>query len=224
MECPVGTDGMDDAPIVMIFDFDNTLIDSRISFGELRNALIDLWARAAPLPAPRDALVRLAIRDIVDQALAASPELAGALWATIESYETAGLEGATAMPHARTVLAGLAARGVRLALLTNNARGATLRLLERLDLAPLLDLTITRDDASALKPDPAGIRLILERLGPIQAAYLVGDSWIDGLAAQAAGVRFIGFGGRRAEVEARGVVPWAWAGDLRELLDLDLRR
>ncbi len=223
MECPDGTGGMDGAPILVIFDFDNTLIDSKISFLELRGALIDLWAAAAPLPAPRDALMRLPIPELVTRATEAAPALTRAVWATIEVYEAAGLEGATAMPDARAVLEALAARGARLALLTNNARGATVRLLKELSLAPLLDLAITRDEVSALKPDPAGIHLILERLGPIRAAYLVGDSWIDGLAAQAAGVRFIGVGRRRAEVEARGVTPWAWANDLRELLDLDLR-
>ncbi len=206
----------------MIFDFDNTLIDSKINFIELRGALIDLWASAAPLPDTRDALLRLPIRDIVDQAVAASRGLTEAAWAVIEAYETSGLDGAPAMPDALAVLESLAARGIRLALLTNNARPATLRLLESLGLARLFDLTITRSDASALKPDPAGVHLILDRLGPTGAVYLVGDSWIDGLAAEAAGVRFIGVGPRRAEVEARGVRPWAWIDDLRSLLDLDL--
>lgn len=215
---------MADPPILVIFDFDNTLVDSRINFIELRGALIDLWATAAPLPAPRDALLRLPIRDIVDQALAVAPHLAETAWAIIETFEAAGLEGAPAMPHARAVLEALAARGVRLAVLTNNARPATARLLERLGLATLLDLTVTRDEAAALKPDPAGIHLIIDRLSPVATIYLVGDSWIDALAAQAAGVRFIGVGGRRAEVEARGITPWGWADDLQALLELDLHR
>ena len=206
----------------MIFDFDNTLVDSKINFLELRGALIDLWASAAPLPDTRDALLRLPIRDIVDQAVAASGGLTDAAWAVIEAYEAAGLDDAPAMPHALAVLESLAARGVRLAVLTNNARPATLRLLENLGLAGLFDLTVTRSDASALKPDPAGVQLILDRLRPDGATYLVGDSWIDGLAAEAAGVRFIGVGPRRVEVEARGVRPWAWVDDLRSLLDLDL--
>lgn len=206
----------------MIFDFDNTLVDSKINFLELRGALIDLWASAAPLPDTRDALLRLPIRDIVDQAVAASSGLTDPAWAVIEAYEAAGLEDAPAMPHALTVLEHLAGRGIRLAVLTNNARPATLRLLEQLGLAGLFDLTVTRSDASALKPDPAGVRLILDRLRPAGATYLVGDSWIDGLAAEAAGVRFIGVGPRRVEVEARGVRPWAWVEDLRSLLDLDL--
>jgi phosphoglycolate phosphatase len=214
-------DGMD-APLLVIFDFDNTLIDSHISFAELRGALIDLWASAAPLPQPRDALLRLPIRDIVNHALAASPALGGQIWAIVEAYEAAGLEGATAMPHARAVLEALAARGVRLAVLTNNARAATVRALHDLGLAALFALTITRDETSVLKPDPAGVHLIVQRLGPFEETYLVGDSWIDGQAAHAAGIRFIGVGPRREEVEARGVTPWAWVADLRGLLDLNL--
>jgi phosphoglycolate phosphatase len=218
MEC------QDVTMIAIIFDFDNTLIDSRINFAELRASLIDQWAARSPLPAAREELMRHPLRDLVDQAAAATPDLAPSLWATIERYEAEGLAGATAMPHAREVLEHLAARGFRLALLTNNARPATHRLLQAMALTPLLDLAMTRDDVPALKPDPSGIRLIVERLGPLHDAYMVGDSWIDGLAAEGAGVRFIGFGERRAEVESRGVVPWAWISDLRELLNLDLRQ
>lgn len=209
--------------VAIIFDFDNTLIDSRIDFAGLRATLIDLWAARAALPAAREALMRYALRDLVAQATVVAPDLAPALWETIERYEAEGLAGATVMPYAHEVLAGLTARGFRLALLTNNARPATRRRLQMMALEPLLDLVVTRDDVPALKPDPSGVRLILQRLAPLRDAYLVGDSWIDGLAAGGAGVRFIGFGGRRAEVESRGVVPWAWISDLRELLTLDLR-
>jgi HAD superfamily hydrolase (TIGR01549 family) len=210
-------------PILVIFDFDNTLIDSRIRFADLRAALIDLWATRGQLPAPREEIIRWPLRDIVDRAGETDPDLRGAAWATIEAYEAEGLAGAEAIPHAHGVLEALAARGVRLALLTNNARAATATNLERLGLTGLLDVTITRDEVAALKPDASGVRLILERVGPVAVAYLVGDSWIDGLAAASAGIRFIGFGARRAEVEARGVRPWTWVGDLRELLTLDLR-
>ena len=210
--------------IAIIFDFDNTLIDSRIDFRGLRATLIDQWAARSPLPAPREALMRLPLRDLVDGATAATPDLAPSLWATIEQYEAEGLEGATTMPYARDVLERLAAEGFRLALLTNNARPATHRVLEVMALTPLLHVTMTRDDVPALKPDPSGIRLIVERLSPLRTVYMVGDSWIDGAAADGAGVRFVGFGERRAEVESRGVVPWAWISDLRELLRLDLRQ
>lgn len=211
---------MDHPPILVIFDFDNTVIDSRINFPELRSALVALLASSGALPAPREALLRQPIRDIVEHAAALAPELLPTMWAAIERFEADGLKDAAAMPHAAEVLEALGARGYRLALLTNNARAATAGLLERLGLAAAFDLIVTRDDVPAIKPDPAGVRLILDRLGPA-AAFLVGDSWIDGLAARQAGIRFVGFGPRRAEVEARGVMPWAWVVDLRELLDLD---
>ncbi len=205
---------------LLIFDFDNTLIDSQIDFTALRAALIDLLEAAGALPAARAELMRRPILELVECGDAVSPDLARAMWAAIETHEAAGLERAAAMPHAHDVLAALAARGYRLALLTNNARPATARILGVLGLAPLLHMVVTRDDVPRLKPDPGGIQLILARLGPVRTAYLIGDSWIDGYAAAAAGIRFVGFGPRRAEVEARGVRAWAWVIDLPELLAL----
>ncbi|MDR7417572.1 MAG: HAD-IA family hydrolase [Armatimonadota bacterium] len=211
-----------ESSVLLIFDFDNTLIDSRINFSELRAALIDLLETAASLPAPRAELMRLPIHGLVELGQERSQDLARRMWGLIETFEAEGLEGAEVMPHAHDVLEALASRGYRLALLTNNARPATARLLEALGLAAFLPLVVTRDDVPRLKPDPAGIRLILERVGPIRLCYVVGDSWLDGQAAHAAGVRFIGFGPRQREVAARGVAAWAWVTDLRELLALSL--
>ncbi|OFX29491.1 MAG: hypothetical protein A2Z07_02655 [Armatimonadetes bacterium RBG_16_67_12] len=221
MESPAGLPSMPESPVLLIFDFDNTLIDSRINFSELRTALIDALAAAAPLPAPPDDLRRLPLHALADLGAAVSSDLGRKMWDAIEAYEAEGLKDAVAMPHAQVALAALSARGFRLALLTNNAGEATAVILDRLGLAPYLDATVTRDDVPRMKPDPAGVRLIIERLGPTRAAYLVGDSWLDGRAAETAGIRFVGFGPRREDVEARGVVPWAWVTDLRELLNLD---
>ncbi|MDR7456398.1 MAG: HAD-IA family hydrolase [Armatimonadota bacterium] len=211
---------MPERPTLVIFDFDNTLVDSRIDYTGLRTALADMLAEAGAPPESREALLRLPLIELVERGAALSPALAGRMWTRIEVAEADGLRGAGAMPYAREVLAGLRQRGFRLALLTNNARAGTTAALAALDLASLLDHAVTRDDVPRLKPDPSGVRLVLERAGPVRAAYLVGDSWIDGRAAEAAGVRFVGFGPRRADAEARGLRPWAWVTDLRELLDL----
>jgi phosphoglycolate phosphatase len=221
MEVPAGLPSMLESPILLIFDFDNTLIDSRINFSELRTVLIDMLAAAAPLPAAPDDLRKLPLSALADLGAEVSSDLGRAMWAAVEAYEAEGLKDAAATPHAQAVLSALSARGFRLALLTNNASEATVVILHRLGLAGSLDATVTRDDVSRMKPDPAGVRQIIEHLGPVRAAYLIGDSWIDGRAAEAAGIRFVGFGPRREDVEARGVVPWAWVTDLRGLLDLD---
>jgi phosphoglycolate phosphatase len=211
---------MSSAPSRVIFDFDNTLIDSRIDFAALRARLVDQIAQVG-VAEPRDELLRLPIPQIVLRAEAVAPAIKAELWATIERFEEEGLRGATAMPHAAHVLAALRARGHDLAILTNNARPATARMLAHHGLSSFFDLTVTRDDVPAMKPDPAGVRFILARTTIGARVVLIGDSWIDGRAAEDAGVRFIGFGGRRADVEARGVQPWGWITDLRELLALD---
>jgi phosphoglycolate phosphatase len=221
MESSLRILGMPTAPVLLIFDFDNTLIDSRIDFSDLRTSLIDMLMAAGPLSAPPEDLRRLPLHALADLGSAISDGLGRAMWSAIEAYEAEGLKGAAAMPHAQAVLKTLSDRGVRLALLTNNARRATETFLDALGLSCYLDAIVTRDDVPRMKPDPAGVRAILDRVGPVRAAYLVGDSWLDGRAAEAAGIRFIGFGPRREEVEARGIVPWAWITDLRELLTID---
>jgi phosphoglycolate phosphatase len=220
MESPTGIATMPDLPVLVIFDFDNTLIDSRINFTDLRAALADLLDDAGAPPEPRETLLRLPIIELVERAAAVSPPLAERMWTVIEAFEAEGLKDAGAMPHAREVLDALARRGFHLALLTNNARAGTAAALAHHSLSSLIEHAVTRDDVPRLKPDPSGVRLLLERVGPVRAAYLVGDSWIDGRAAEAAGVRFVGFGPRRADAEARGIRAWAWVTDLRELLDL----
>ncbi|MDI6773205.1 MAG: HAD family hydrolase [bacterium] len=212
---------MDAPPPLLIFDFDNTLVDSRIDFAAMRVALIDLLESSCPLPEPRGALMHAPIADLVTRIGNSTPHLTVRAWATIEAFEAAGLADAVPVPHVHSVLADLAARGFHLALLTNNARTATERVMAEFGLSSLISVTVTRDEVPALKPDPAGIRLVMERAGPYRTAYLVGDSWVDGQAASRAGIRFVGFGPRRTEVQARGVTAWAWVTDLRELLDLD---
>ncbi|MDR7483486.1 MAG: HAD-IA family hydrolase [Armatimonadota bacterium] len=213
---------MANGAVIVIFDLDNTLVDSSIDFAALRRALLDLWETAGPLPAPREDLVRLAIPEIVARLTAAAPALAPAAWALVERFEVEGLRDARPVPDAARVLATLAARGVRIAVLTNNSRAAARAALDAGGLAPYVTVLVGREDVPALKPDPAGVRQIVARLGP-GTPYVVGDSWIDAAAAAAAGVRFVGVGRRRADVEARGIRPWAWISRLEDLLTVDLR-
>ncbi|MDR7556375.1 MAG: HAD-IA family hydrolase [Armatimonadota bacterium] len=207
--------------VLVIFDLDNTLVDSRIDFTGLRRALLALWETVGPLPAPAEQLARLAIPDLVARLAAAAPALAEAAWALVARFEAEGLHDARPAPGAARVLATLARRGVRLAVLTNNSRAAALAALAAGDLMQYVTVLVGREDTPALKPDPAGVRQIVARLGPA-TAYLVGDSWIDAAAAAAAGVRFVGVGPRRADVEARGFRPWAWVSRLEDLLTVDL--
>ena len=210
--------------IALIFDLDNTLIHSTIDFMGTRHRLIDVLMSAGAVSAPREVLIREPIPHLVAMGEAAGEALGRAMWEVVSAAETEGLREAVAVEHAAEVLAALRARGYRLALLTNNTRSGVLPKVGELGLDGYFDVIATRTEVPALKPSPEGVRYILHRLPAVRLAYVIGDAWIDGRAADEAGARFIGFGERRAASLERGVRPWAWIADLRELLDLDLTR
>jgi phosphoglycolate phosphatase len=105
------------------------------------------------------------------------------------------------------------ALGWATAVWTNNARAISLAALERCGLLPLFDLVVTRDDMAALKPDPDGWRVISSHFG-LREAIVIGDSWVDGVAAAAAGVPFIAYRANQADLERWRVTPVAHLADL----------
>lgn len=206
----------------LIFDLDNTLIRSAIDFLGLRHRLIDELHAHGVSAQRREELVTLSLPELVALAHKVDPTLSTAMWTTISAAEAEGIRGAKAVEHAGDVLETLRARAYRLALLTNTARESVDERLAALNLANLFELIVTRSEGIAPKPSPEGILYILRRLPGIEAAYMIGDAYIDGRAAEAARIRFIGFGEKAAEIVARGISPWAWITDLRELLALAL--
>src|SRR2546426_12758658 len=70
---------------------------------------------------------------------------------------------------------------------------------------------------SALKPDPDGWRVISERFADTRDAVVVGDSWVDGVAAAAVGVPFVAYRAHAADLTRRGVTPVAWLAGLARL-------
>jgi len=93
--------------------------------------------------------------------------------------------------------------------------------LARLGLMDELDLVVTRDDMRALKPDPDGWRVIADYFGKLsdgvcdpRHAVVVGDSWVDGVAAAKAGVPFIAYRARPEDLERWKVTPIVHLDDL----------
>jgi phosphoglycolate phosphatase len=124
---------------------------------------------------------------------------------------------ATLESGAREAVEGARAAGFTTAVWTNNAREVTAGALERFALAGVLDLVVTRDEMRALKPDPDGWRVIVGRFGRVRDAVVVGDSWVDGVAAQAAGVPFVAYRPREADLERWKITPVARLDDLAAL-------
>src|SRR5713101_755353 len=70
---------------------------------------------------------------------------------------------------------------------------------------------------TAMKHDPDGLRVVRERWPEAPHIVMVGDAWVDGLAAQAGGIPFIAYRADAAELERRGVSVTARINSLLEL-------
>jgi phosphoglycolate phosphatase len=217
-----------------VFDLDHTLVRTPLDLAAMAADMRALIERQrGPLPTRPE---RYRVFELVLWSKRRAPELEPAVWAIALEHERRAMDAAALEPGALDAVEGARRAGFQTALWTNNARAVTLPALERLGLAALLDLVVTRDDMKALKPDPDGWRVISEhfgarlggrtasarpatRVGGTRDAVVVGDSWVDGVAAQAVGVPFIAYGAREADLARHGVTPIAWLADLTRLPD-----
>jgi phosphoglycolate phosphatase len=205
---------------LIVFDFDNTLVHSRIDFAGIRRELIGLLRQAGHPEAAGDRLARLSIGEIIDAGAAHDRSVYDEGWRIVLEYETAGMVASTVEPDALATLHDLRDLGYQLAVMTNNARPATLAALNLFDMRSAFDLVLTRDEVP-MKPDPAGILHAMTSCEtPPARTVMVGDSWLDGSAAARAAVPFIGFRPRPGILDERGVPYWAIVERLSELIPL----
>jgi len=142
-----------------------------------------------------------------------------ALWTLALDREQRAMDQATIEAGAVEAVAGARRLGFATALWTNNAGGVTRSALSRLGLANHFDVVVTRDEMRGLKPHPDGWRVIAALVNGSQThqAFMVGDSWVDGLAATAAGVPFIAYRMPVADLQRWKIDPVATLTDLAEL-------
>lgn len=198
-----------------VFDLDHTLVRSSLDLAAMAADMRALIERTlGPLPARED---RWRVFELIDWSRRHAPDFEPRLWSLAMDHERRALDDATLEPGALEAVTGARAAGFATALWTNNAREVTATVLARFALAPHLDLVVTRDEMRALKPDPDGWRVIVERLGPVTDAVMVGDSWVDGRAATDAGVPFVAYRASGADLARFGVVPVATLTDLGAL-------
>ena len=210
---------------IVVFDLDNTLVHSKIDFLGIRRAVIDrLLAVGALAEPPADPRAR-AIPEWLAVAEAFDPALGAELWHVVAAFEREGMVHGTVEADARQTLDTLRTASYRLAVLTNNSVEAAEAALEQFDLRAPFDLVLGRGVVQGLKPGGEGVAQAHAALGG-GPTTVVGDSYIDGLAAERAGVaaRFVAFRPNAADLAARGVHPWAVIQDLAELPPLLIDR
>jgi phosphoglycolate phosphatase len=198
-----------------VFDLDHTLVNTPL---DLAAMALDMRAmletRCGPLPSRPE---RYRVGELIHWCQANAPDVEKPLWDIALDHEREAMAIASLESGASEAIEGARAAGFATAVWTNNAREITALALERFGLLPVLDLVVTRDEMRALKPDPDGWRVIAEHFGAPGDAVVVGDSWVDGVAAQAAGVPFVAYRAKDADLARWNITPVARLTDLAAL-------
>lgn len=206
----------------LIFDMDNTLLHSHIDFKAMKTDVYVLLKNARLIPADIDPDIHTTstLLEMANQSPGAAQHF-DAAWSLISEHEMMGMHGAPLESNALDVLQKLHPKYYCI-LLTNNCHDAALKALRENGIDGLFHGVYGRERVPALKPSPAGVHRILADYPDTSPEnwLSVGDSWIDGKAASAAGVAFIAYNPDPAKLEQHGVMPYRTLSCLTELLTI----
>lgn len=194
-------------PQAVLFDWDNTLVDS---WATLHHALnIALAAMGKPLWSLEEARerMRLSLRESFPQLF--GERFAEARRIYLDAFRATHLERLKALPGREALLARLFERGTYLAVVSNKT-GAILRLeVERLGWARFFGSVVGAGDCPFDKPDPAPLRLALapSGVGVGEQVWFVGDTAVDMECARRGGCLPVLLGEPASEAEFAGARP-----------------
>ena len=183
---------------LVIFDLDGTLIDSRLDLINSVNAMLrhvnhpelpgEVVASYVGDGAPM--LVRRALGDPEEENF-----FRGALEYFLSYYREHKLDHTVVYEGIPEALQRIQANGVarKLAVLSNKPVNPSRAILEALGLAPFFVQVYGGNSFATKKPDPLGVRTLLEETGTSpESAMIVGDSSVDVLTGRNAGIATCG--------------------------------
>jgi phosphoglycolate phosphatase len=178
---------------LIVFDLDGTVVDSHLDIAETTNEMLESYG-AGPLTV--DAVTTMigeGARVLVERALRAAgcdPAEHAALDRFRAIYDRRLLNHTRPYDGVVDIIRRTAARGP-VAVLTNKPEEPTRRILDAFDLTRDCGAIIGGDSGFPRKPDPAGLRHIIDVSGSTAAmTMLIGDSNVDLATASAAGTAF----------------------------------
>ena len=212
--------------LALIFDFDNTLIKSNINFPAMKISM----ARAAKKHGldfgnEEDIPHRYTAGNIIDQVeefdKKNDTQLVTELWGLVEKFERLGMENISIDEDVLQMLEYLKKKGISASILTNNAKKPTIEVLERFNISDYFDIVIAREDVKKMKPDKEGLEVIVQKLKlNLDKVIFVGDSWVDGVAAVNAKIRFILLNEKLLDSNKYNIKIWKHVQTMNELVEL----
>ena len=173
-------------PRALLFDWDNTLVDSWLVIHEALVVTFEAMGQQ-PWTLPETKLrVRHSLRE-------AFPRLFGERWDEarklyLDTFGAIHLERLTTIPGADALVARLAREGYYLAVVSNKTGRLLRREVDHLGWQVHFRRCVGAGDAGADKPDPAPVHLALEGSGIApEASWFVGDTELDVECALASG-------------------------------------
>ena len=167
------------APKAIIFDWDNTLVDSWAIIHEALNTTLRAMSHDEWTLDMVRARVALSLRD-------AFPLLFGERWEEARQifyrrFSEIHIEQLRPLPGADAMLRELAAMDIKLAVVSNKTGEYLRREARELGWEPLFDRLVGAGDAEADKPHPAPVRMALEACGiaPGEQVWFAGDAPVD---------------------------------------------
>jgi phosphoglycolate phosphatase len=184
--------------MLIIFDLDGTLIDSAKDLALSMNATRGHFGLPWIDPALIYSYVGNGAAVLVQRVMSGNlseEQLADALKFFLQYYRAHALEHTQLYPAVRDAVVALSQAGHQLAVLTNKPVGISFDIIAALGLAGHFMRIYGGDSFPAKKPDPVGVRALMDEARASAAAtLLVGDSSIDVKTARNAGVRSCGVG------------------------------
>lgn len=166
-------------PRAILFDWDNTLVDSWATIHEALNAVMTAMGKPPWSLQETKERVRLSLRESFPLHFGARWEEARRIY--LDVFRTIHLERLNPLPGRRELLEALAGEGFFLGVVSNKT-GALLRCeAERIGWSGLFGSVVGAGDAVLDKPDAAPVVLALEPSGIAagDAVWLVGDTGVD---------------------------------------------
>jgi len=166
-------------PRAMVFDWDNTLVDSWGTIHDALNFLMAAMEKPLWTIAETRERVRLSLRD-------AFPAIFGERWEEarqiyMDRFRAIHIERLTPLPGREAMLRDFAAEGVYLCLVSNKTGAVLRREVEHLGWTSLFGSIVGAGDAHTDKPHCAPVELALRPSGiaPGRDVWFVGDTAVD---------------------------------------------